>query len=45
MPRTGTVTRVTKAKVFFNTINSVGEAVHEVTTRAMFGNAAIVEVL
>ena len=44
MPRTGIVTKATKTRVFYNTVASNGEIIPEVTTRAMFSNAAMIEV-
>ncbi len=45
MPRTGKITKVTRTRVFYNTVASNGEVIPEITTRAMFDNAAMVEVI
>lgn len=45
MPRTGKVTKVTSTRVFYNTVASNGEVIPEITSRAMFDNAAMIEVI
>jgi len=44
MPRTGTVTRVTAAKVYYDSINEAGMTQHFITPRSMFLNPVMIEV-
>jgi len=45
MPRTGTITKVTASKVHYTTVNADGELVPHLTSRDVFDNAAMIEVL
>lgn len=43
--RTGKVTKVTSTRVFYNTVAANGDVIPEITARAIFDNAAMIEVI